>query len=75
MKKGRLWGGKSFFEMPGEKCFWGEIENFRFCLGGELTLDDTMTQYWHMDLMCLGETEFKDISGHFKENTPFFRTI
>ena len=34
MKKGWLWGGKSLFEMPGEKCFWGETENFRFCLGG-----------------------------------------
>ena len=34
MKKGWLWGGKSLLEMPGEKCFWGETENFRFCLGG-----------------------------------------
>ena len=27
-------GGNSLFEMPGEKFFWGETENFRFCLGG-----------------------------------------
>ena len=35
-------GGKSLLKMPGEKSFWGGIGNFRFCLGGELTLDDTM---------------------------------
>ena len=39
---GPLWGGNSLFEMPGEEIFWGETENFRFCLGGGLTLDDTM---------------------------------
>ena len=31
---GRLWRGNSLFEMPGEKIFWGETENFGFCLGG-----------------------------------------
>ena len=41
---GRLWGGNSLFEMPGEKNFWGGIKIFGFCLGGELTLDDTMVQ-------------------------------
>ena len=34
--------GKSLLKMAGEKSFWGGIENFRFCLGEELTLDDTM---------------------------------
>ena len=29
-------GGNSLFEMPGEKIFWGETENFKFCLGEEL---------------------------------------
>ena len=42
-RKSGLWGGgKSLWKMPGKKSFLGEIENFRFCLGGELTLDDTM---------------------------------
>ena len=41
-RKSGLWGGKSLLKMPGEKSFWGGIENFRFCLGGGLTLDDTM---------------------------------
>ena len=43
-RKSGLWGRKSLLKMPGEKSFWGGIENFRFCLGGggELTLDDTM---------------------------------
>ena len=27
-------GGESLLKMPGKKSFWGEIENFRFCLGG-----------------------------------------
>ena len=27
-------GGNSIFQMPGEKIFWGGIENFWFCLGG-----------------------------------------
>ena len=30
-------------KMPGEKSFWGGIENLRFCLGLELALDDTMS--------------------------------
>ena len=42
-QKSGLWGqGKSLLKMAGEKSFWGGIENFRFCLGVELTLDDTM---------------------------------
>ena len=35
-------GGNSLLKMSREKSFWGEIENFRFCLGGGLTLDGTM---------------------------------
>ena len=34
-------GGGALFEVTGEKIFWGETENFMFCLG-ELTLDDTV---------------------------------
>ena len=43
-------GGESLLKMLGEKSFWGGIENFRFCLGGELTLDDTMMYHYHPKL-------------------------
>ena len=44
-KKVACGGGGSLLKMPGEKSFWGGIENFKFCLGGELTMDDTMMKF------------------------------
>ena len=61
MKKGvseSLWGGKPLFKMPGEKIFWGEIEIFWFCLGGELTLDDTMASYRYSISVRRNSAEF-----------------
>ena len=36
---------ESLLKMASEKSFRGGIEKFRFCLEGDLTLDDTMIRY------------------------------
>ena len=46
-KSGLCVGGRSLLKMPGEKSFWGGIENFKIFPGGGTDLDDTVYWKWH----------------------------
>ena len=73
-KSGLCVGGRSLLKMPGEKSVWGGIENFRFCLGGELTLDDTMF-IATINFECVGNfaTQLLLVQERFKETIRILR--